>query len=227
MVEKHGDPDVIEIRKVFDAREKAIEWERKVIRRMGCVLDKRWLNLANGGSNLSSEERSIITRNNMSRSRRKSVLQKYGFEDYDEFRYFILYCLNDGMTPNKIRATYHINGCMLGEILRTVDGDFLKKCFKKAFLKPKTQEHKENISKSRKGIVFSEEHRDNLKKALSEVIVKRSTTKLENYWKSKGFDSHDDAVKTIKKMYEEGIPMYKISEELKIDPITVSKKVKL
>lgn len=228
MTAKHGDPDVIEIRRVFDEREKAIEWERKVIRRMGLIMNKRWLNLANGGSNMAAEERSIRTRNNMSKSQRKGVLQKYGFEDYEEYRYFILYCLNDGMTPNKIRIVYGINGWMLDEIIKTVDGSFLKKCFKTAFKgKLKTMEHRQNISKGRKGIIFSEEHKENLKQSKSKSLDKRIRTRLDNEWKRKGFDSHDDAVRIIQSMYNEGIPMYKIAEKLKIDPITVSKKVKL
>jgi hypothetical protein len=227
MTEKHGDPDIVEVRRVFDTRKKAIEWERKVIRRMGCISDKRWLNLANGGSNLAAEERSIRTRNNMSKSKRTFILERYGFEDYEEMKYFILYCINDGMTPNKIRQTYKIDGTMFDSVVDAVDESILNKNFRAAFTSMKTQKHRENISKSRKGIEFSENHQANLKKALSKVIDKRTETRQERYWRNKGFDSHDDAVKTIKQMYNDGTPIYKIAEELKIDPITVSKKVRL
>lgn len=45
---EHGDPDVIEIRKTFSNEEDAIEWERKVLRKMNVIRDERWLNESNG-----------------------------------------------------------------------------------------------------------------------------------------------------------------------------------
>lgn len=40
----HGNPDIIEIRKVFDDKWKAMLWEHKVLRRLNAVFDARWLN---------------------------------------------------------------------------------------------------------------------------------------------------------------------------------------
>lgn len=227
MAEKHGKPDVIEIRRTFSSSKKTRMWEKKVIRRIGAVKSKRWLNLANGGSNLTAELRSNTVKSNMSKAQRKGYLKKLGFEDYEEFKYFIFYCLNDGMSPNKIKQTYGFDGYQFQDVINEVDCEFIKELFKRAYKgNAKTIEHRQNISKSRMGVKFSDEHKDNLKASLSKVIDKRTRTKLDNYWKSKGFDSNNDAIKTMRAMYASGMPIYKIAEELKVDPITVSKKVK-
>ena len=42
---EHGEPDIVEVRRVFDdAREKALWWERKVLVRMNVVKSTQWLN---------------------------------------------------------------------------------------------------------------------------------------------------------------------------------------
>lgn len=46
--EKFGDPDVVEIRRVFGDRESAIEWEHRVLRRIGAVKSEKWLNRFDG-----------------------------------------------------------------------------------------------------------------------------------------------------------------------------------
>ena len=43
--EKHGEPDVIEVRKKFATPEKAILWESKVLKRMKCSKRKDFLNI--------------------------------------------------------------------------------------------------------------------------------------------------------------------------------------
>jgi len=44
--EEYGEPDVIEVRREFETREKAAAWEFKVLKRMNVVYDDRWLNAA-------------------------------------------------------------------------------------------------------------------------------------------------------------------------------------
>lgn len=44
--ESHGEPNTIEIRKIFDSPEKARVWEVKVIRRLNAPSRKNWLNLS-------------------------------------------------------------------------------------------------------------------------------------------------------------------------------------
>ena len=51
--EKYGEPDVVEVRQVFDDSLQAREWEEKVIRRMDAVKDERWLNRQNAGHTFS------------------------------------------------------------------------------------------------------------------------------------------------------------------------------
>lgn len=41
----HGDPDIIQIRKVFDTRDQAIAWEHKVLRRLKVTQNNKWLNM--------------------------------------------------------------------------------------------------------------------------------------------------------------------------------------
>jgi hypothetical protein len=46
---EHGEPDVVQIRQVFDDSLQAREWEETVIRRMDAVNSERWLNQQNAG----------------------------------------------------------------------------------------------------------------------------------------------------------------------------------
>lgn len=48
---KHGDPDVIEIRKEFDEASKALNWEQKVLRRLNVEKRKDFLNAKNKTTN--------------------------------------------------------------------------------------------------------------------------------------------------------------------------------
>lgn len=43
-VKKYGDPDIIQIRKVFQDVNKARNWEQKVLKRMNVVNEEKWLN---------------------------------------------------------------------------------------------------------------------------------------------------------------------------------------
>lgn len=52
--EKHGEPDVIQIRKTFDNRVSAQNWENKVLKRLNVLNDDKWLNENIAGS-ISSE----------------------------------------------------------------------------------------------------------------------------------------------------------------------------
>lgn len=44
----HGDPDIVEVRKVFECAEDAIAWEYKVLRRLNVRRDKKWINKNDG-----------------------------------------------------------------------------------------------------------------------------------------------------------------------------------
>lgn len=51
---EHGEPDVVEVRRVFDDPAKAREWEDRVLRRTGAVKSPRWINASNGGHEFNS-----------------------------------------------------------------------------------------------------------------------------------------------------------------------------
>lgn len=42
-----GEPDVIQIRKIFTSKDKAILWENKVLKRMNVIYDEKWINRTN------------------------------------------------------------------------------------------------------------------------------------------------------------------------------------
>lgn len=46
---EHGEPDIVEVRRLHPSREVALKWEETVIRRLKVVKDNGWLNLQNAG----------------------------------------------------------------------------------------------------------------------------------------------------------------------------------
>lgn len=75
----HGEPDVVEIRQVFANSLKATAWESRVLKRMGAVQSKRWINLARGGAKFNStsaEVRLAISRAKMGYIQSKETRDK-------------------------------------------------------------------------------------------------------------------------------------------------------
>lgn len=60
---KFGEPDVIEVRKIFSSIEKATLWEEKVIRRMRCVKKDNWLNRGNAKKEFYNIKHTDLTKN--------------------------------------------------------------------------------------------------------------------------------------------------------------------
>lgn len=58
---KFGEPDVVEVRKIFTSREECIEWEHKVLRRIKAVKSNKWLNKTDNKA-ISSEKAKISSR---------------------------------------------------------------------------------------------------------------------------------------------------------------------
>lgn len=73
----HGEPDVISIRKTFDSIESARSYEDKVIRRLGCVMDDKWLNLCHSAA---------IHPDRAGHSKGKSYEEMYGHEKANELK---------------------------------------------------------------------------------------------------------------------------------------------
>lgn len=47
---RFGDPDIIQVRKIFTSRESAIQWEYKVLSRLNVLTEDKWLNQSVGGT---------------------------------------------------------------------------------------------------------------------------------------------------------------------------------
>lgn len=80
--EANGEPDVVEIRRVFSCRDAALRWEERVIDRLDAVWSPRWLNAQNAGRTFNSwpdgRPRSEACREKI-RARRMALLADPGF----------------------------------------------------------------------------------------------------------------------------------------------------
>lgn len=65
MRSKYGEPDVIKVRKIFNNKHKAINWEREVLKRLKVLDSDKWINSNIGGAIvLSLETRALIAEKN-------------------------------------------------------------------------------------------------------------------------------------------------------------------
>lgn len=64
--EKYGEPDIIEVRKVFDDRHKALLWESKVLKKLNVLHNDKWLNENISGDQFIIQEHSQETKRKMS-----------------------------------------------------------------------------------------------------------------------------------------------------------------
>jgi hypothetical protein len=74
----YGNPDVIEVRKVFDSVEKAISWETSVISKMNMLHEEKWLNMNCAGaiyiSHFSKEHKQKISESNKGKHKSEHAL---------------------------------------------------------------------------------------------------------------------------------------------------------
>lgn len=42
--DKHGEPDIVQIRRIFETAEQAVMWETKVLHRTNAIYEQKWLN---------------------------------------------------------------------------------------------------------------------------------------------------------------------------------------
>jgi len=66
----HGEPDIIQVRKSFSSIEKAVLYEDKVLRRLNCVHNDKWINRGRGGKEFYLTECSEETRSKISESKK-------------------------------------------------------------------------------------------------------------------------------------------------------------
>lgn len=63
--EQHGEPDVVQVRRLFSSATKAQAWEEGVLRRMNVLIDGRWINRnIKGAYILTDDIRDIISKAN-------------------------------------------------------------------------------------------------------------------------------------------------------------------
>lgn len=183
------------------------------------------LNLSLGGKGYTSGQKfSFEHKSKIGTTNRLLYAQKIGFEDVEEMTRFVLYALSDGMTPNKIRQEFGIQGRCFDDIISTVDPVFLKENRKKAVRRtPISQIHKECISRARRGSKLTPEHiqkrldslraSGNLKKARRKVFL----TKI-------GFDTEEEFLTAMKELKDTGWGITKIAKHFGIDYITAKKR---
>ena len=170
--EKHGEPDVIEVRKTFDTKEKAIEWEFCVIRRLKAIKDIKFLNCGIQG-------KFFCTKNLLSEDHKQKIQQSWTDE-----------------RKQKSSENWKENNPMFDEDIKKIVGSCTTKRLKGKAL---TEEHKKHISESMKGKTLTEEHIQVLTnrtgknnpmfgKKISREIVEKRIEKMrpkvsgENHW---------------------------------------------
>lgn len=71
---ENGDPDIIQIRKIFNTPEEALNWEQRVLKRLKVKSNDRWLNVAIGKPTMLGKKHSEETKAKM----RKPKPQGFG-----------------------------------------------------------------------------------------------------------------------------------------------------
>jgi hypothetical protein len=75
MREFYGEPDVIQIRKIFNSKEKAILWEHIVLKRIGVIFKDKWLNKTDNRALQCNKKQSA--EHIRKRTTNKNVTEKY------------------------------------------------------------------------------------------------------------------------------------------------------
>jgi hypothetical protein len=57
----HGEPDIVEIRKIFKSAENALNWEQRVLKKLKIKSNDKWLNVAIGKPSMKGKKHSLET----------------------------------------------------------------------------------------------------------------------------------------------------------------------
>jgi len=136
--EKLGDPDIIEVRRVFDTAEQAIKWEQRVLKKLKVLEKSHWLNKNICGAVLFDTE--VLE---------KMSSAKKGKKLSEEHKKSI---------SNSLKGRRHSEETKF-KLSHTKLGNHWNKG------KHLTDEHKMKLSNTKKGISFSEEHKKKLSDA--------------------------------------------------------------
>lgn len=161
--ELYGDPDIIEIRKVFDRVSQARLWEQKVLRRLNVVYSEHWLNKSHSDGKFYNKGHSEETKQKLKKA---NVGKKWSPESIAKRQQTRK---NKGVKGRgRILSEYHkekIRECMVGRVLTT---EWKAKIGQSNKGKPKSTQQREAVSLRHKGTKRpprSEEHRRKLSEA--------------------------------------------------------------
>lgn len=105
---EHGEPDVVEVRRIFSDPNEALRWERNVLERIGVLHDKRWLNQAITDPKFSS---GMLNKKHSEKTRMK-MKQVTGAKKASNYGKI---AINDGETTRFIKKDLEIpNGWKTG-----------------------------------------------------------------------------------------------------------------
>lgn len=140
--EEFGEPDIIEIRKTFKNSSDCLLWEHKVLRRMKANINDRFLNKSNGGLNWNNVKGKVLVK------------------DKDGNALFV--DLNDPRYISKELIPFNV-----GRKLSEEHKNLLKR--KRVGHQPNknkkfNEEWRKNMSKARKGVPKTEEHKQKLRR---------------------------------------------------------------
>ena len=148
-VEKYGDPDIIQVRKIFEDRMTAINWEQKVLRKLDIKNNNKWLNGNIAGAIYKNLDHMKGKKSNM-----------LGWTHTDEAK--------EKMRKAKLGKPPWNRGRKLTEEhkekLRKAKENYVP--WNKGLTKddPRVAENGEKISKALKGVPLSESHKEALRK---------------------------------------------------------------
>jgi hypothetical protein len=75
-IKEHGEPEILQIRKTFTDRDKAILWEHKVLRRLNVTRKENWLNRTDNKAIVNPIEDQIARARSMGKSNKGRVLSE-------------------------------------------------------------------------------------------------------------------------------------------------------
>lgn len=150
-IEKHGRPDVVEVRRIFDTKQLAKAWEEKVLRRLSAISSPKWLNRANNNA-FSGAVMDAETKASISKSRTGKAMGVFYTDGTTNLRSI------DGIVPlgfvsGNTRSEKQLAHCRklnagLGAAERAIIG---KKAGDKTRGVPKPAGHGENVRKANTG----------------------------------------------------------------------------
>ena len=227
--ELYGEPDIIQVRKTFETKEQAIQYEFKVIKRLNCVRSEQWLNRSLAGqkfyndhcSDEHKQKISLSKQNITSETKNKISIANTGKIRSNEFK-ANLSVIRTGQTSGmrgKILSTE--TKLKMSIAKQNITEETRKKYSISATGRKHTNETKLKISESSQNKIFTDEHRKNIGIA-SKGRIHSEKTKQKISISNTG-KSHSEETKQKMSLVQKGLPK---SEEAKNKMSDTAKKRK-